>query len=85
MKTERKYVELDLASIVSAGENLRDTAPRLSQKGFAVFEDTEQLPSLKSLALSTDATEQALYVTLDRGGRAGHQGVGRQHGHDRPA
>lgn len=64
MKTERKYVELDLASIVSASENIRDTAPRLSQKGFAVFEATEELPSLKALALSKDANEQAMYVTL---------------------
>jgi ParB/RepB/Spo0J family partition protein len=64
MKTERKYVKLDLASVVSAGENIRDTAPRLSQKGFAVFEASEELPPLKSLALSEDATEQAQFVAL---------------------
>jgi ParB family transcriptional regulator, chromosome partitioning protein len=64
MKTERKYVELELASIGSASENFRDTAPRLSQKGFAVFDSKEGSPSLKSLALSKDATEQAHYVGL---------------------
>src|SRR5436190_4318794 len=62
--TDRKYVELDLASIVSATENLRDTAPRLSDKGWRVFEATKGQPSLISLALSTDATKQAEYVTL---------------------
>jgi len=64
MKTERKYMELDLASIGSASENFRDTAPRLSQQGFAVFQGTDELPSLKSLALSKDANDQAQYVAL---------------------
>lgn len=62
--TERKYVELDLASIVSATENLRDTAPRLSDKGWTVFETTKEHPSLVSLALSNDATEQGQYACL---------------------
>lgn len=64
MKTQRKYEDVELARIVSASENLRDTAPRLSQKGWSVFEDTADLPSLKTLALSKDATEQARYVAL---------------------
>ena len=37
------------ASVVSAGENIRDTAPRLSQKGYAVFGATKDHPSLVSL------------------------------------
>jgi ParB/RepB/Spo0J family partition protein len=62
--TERQYVDFDLASVVSAGENIRDTAPRLSQQGYAVFGAAKDHPSLVSLALSNDATEQAQYVGL---------------------
>jgi ParB/RepB/Spo0J family partition protein len=62
--TERKYVELELVNIVSAIENLRDTAPRLSDQGWKVFEGTKEHPSLISLALSEDATEQGQFVTL---------------------
>jgi ParB/RepB/Spo0J family partition protein len=63
-KTEKKYVELNLASIVSASENIRDTAPRLSKKGFAVFRDMEEQPSLVSMALSDDASQRARFVSL---------------------
>ena len=62
--TDRKYVELDLASIVSATENLRDTVRQLSEKGWMVFEATKDHPSLTSLALSADATEKGQYVAL---------------------
>lgn len=63
-KSERKYVELDLASIISAGENLRDTAPRLSKKGYAMFRATEEQPSLVSLALSDEGEDRARLVKL---------------------
>jgi ParB/RepB/Spo0J family partition protein len=62
--SERKYVELDLASVVSAKENLRDTVRQLSDLGWGVFEAGKERPSLVSLALSKDATEQAQYVAL---------------------
>ncbi len=64
-KTERLYVELDLASIVGAEENLRDTVPWLSQLGYGIFQDTKDKPkSLVSMALSEDAQEQAEFVAL---------------------
>lgn len=64
-KTDRLYVELDLASIVGAKENLRDTAPWLSKRGYAIFQPTDtQQRSLASLALSEDAQDQAEYVRL---------------------
>src|SRR4051812_25623688 len=64
-KTDRLYVELDLASIVGAKENLRDTAPWLSKRGYAIFQpsDTQQRP-LASLALSEDAQDKAEHVRL---------------------
>ncbi|MBI2806079.1 MAG: ParB/RepB/Spo0J family partition protein [Planctomycetes bacterium] len=64
-KTERMYVELDLASIVGAKENLRDTVPWLSQLGYGMFHNTKDKPmSLVSMALSDDAQEQAGFVAL---------------------
>ena len=64
-KTERQYVELDLASIVGATENLRDTVPSLSQLGYGIFRGTTANPkSLMSMALSDDAQQQAEFVTL---------------------
>lgn len=64
-KTERTYVELDLASITGATENLRDTAPALSEQGYGVFQGTERQPeSLQAMALSGDAAKQAAFVAL---------------------
>jgi ParB-like nuclease domain len=64
-KTDRIYVELDLASIVCAKENLRDTAPWLSKRGYSIFQPTDtQQHSLASLALSDDSQQQAEYVSL---------------------
>lgn len=64
-KTDRTYVELDLASIVGATENLRDTAPALSEQGYGVFQGTERQPeSLQAMALSGDAAQQAVFVAL---------------------
>jgi ParB/RepB/Spo0J family partition protein len=64
-KTERNYGELDLASIVGAKENLRETAPCLSEQGYGVFQGTERQPeSLQAMALSGDAARQAAFVTL---------------------
>ncbi len=64
-KTDRTYVELDLASITGATENLRETAPRLSEQGYGVFQATEHQPeSLKAMALSGDAQRQAEFVSL---------------------
>ena len=64
-KTERQYVELDLASIVGAKENLRDTVPWLSNLGYGIFEGTkEEDVSLVSMALSDDSQQQAQYVLL---------------------
>ena len=64
-KTDRTYVELELAAISGATENLRETAPRLSELGYGVFEATDQqADSLQSLALSEDAQQQAQLVAL---------------------
>src|ERR1051325_1142485 len=64
-KTERDYVELELASIVGAKENLRDTLPTLNQLGYGIFQGTNDKPkSLVSMALSEDAQEQAEFVAL---------------------
>src|SRR4051812_22289886 len=64
-KTDRMYVELDLASVVGAKENIRDTAPCLSQRGYGIFQPTDKQPqSLVSLALSHDPQHQAEYAGL---------------------
>jgi ParB/RepB/Spo0J family partition protein len=63
-KTDRQYVELDLASIGGAKENIRETTPRLTKQGYGVFQSEKQPHSLVSLALSEDAQQQAEYVKL---------------------
>jgi ParB/RepB/Spo0J family partition protein len=64
-KTERQYVELDLAAIVSASENIRDTVPWLSKAGYGIFQAiNEQDVGLVSMALSNDPQQQARYVSL---------------------
>lgn len=63
-KTERQYYEVELAAIVAAAENLRDTAPRLSKLGYGVFKPEKQQQALVSLALSGDAQQQSEYVKL---------------------
>lgn len=63
-KSERQYVELDLASIVSASENIRDTAPTLTKLGYGVFQLGQHPKSLVQLALSDDPQEQAQFVSL---------------------
>ena len=64
-KTERRYVELDLAAITGASENIRDTVPRLSHDKYGVFAGTdEHAESLTTLALSNDSGQQAEFVKL---------------------
>jgi ParB/RepB/Spo0J family partition protein len=64
-KTTRTFVEVDITDIVSAVENLRDAAPRLSAEGFGIFEGTDkQQESLVSLALSQDSLQKRKYVNL---------------------
>jgi ParB/RepB/Spo0J family partition protein len=64
-KSERQYVELDLAAIVSASENIRDTVPWLSKLGYSVFQGNGgEHESLVSMALSNDPQKQALFVQL---------------------
>ena len=64
-KSERQYVELDLAAIVSASENIRDTVPWLSKLGYSVFQaKDDQQESLVSMALSSDPQKQAQFVQL---------------------
>ena len=61
----RNYLEIDIADIVSAVENLRDAVPRLSAEGYGVFQGTTKQPaSLASLALSKDSLQQKDYLTL---------------------
>jgi ParB/RepB/Spo0J family partition protein len=64
-KTTRTYLDINIADIVSADENLRDAVPRLTQQGYGVFEGTEhQQDCLASLALSSDGMQQKKYVSL---------------------
>lgn len=64
-KTTRRFIEVNIADIVSAQENLRDAVPRLSNEGFGVFEGNDNQPdALASLALSEDSLQQAKYVEL---------------------
>jgi ParB/RepB/Spo0J family partition protein len=64
-KTTRSFMELDIADIVSADENLRDAVPRLHAKGYGVFEGTDkQATPLASLALSQDNLERRTYLKL---------------------
>ncbi len=64
-KTTRTYIEVYIADIVSAVENLRDAVPRLSSEGYGVFKGTEQhKDSLVSLALSKDSLQQKEYIKL---------------------
>ncbi len=64
-KTTRTYIEVYIADIVSAVENLRDAVPRLSNEGFGIFEGNDkQKDSLVSLALSDDALRQKQYIKL---------------------
>jgi ParB/RepB/Spo0J family partition protein len=64
-KTTRSYIEVYIADIVSAVENLRDAVPRISNEGFGIFEGTDQQKdSLMSLALSQDSLQQKKYVKL---------------------
>ena len=64
-KSKRNFQEAELASVTGATENLRDTAPRLSNLGYEMFKATEQQPdSLHALALSGDAQKQAKLVAL---------------------
>ncbi len=64
-KTTRTYIEVYIADIVSAVENLRDAVPRLSSEGYGVFKSTEQQEdSLVSLALSKDSLQQKEYIKL---------------------
>jgi hypothetical protein len=41
-KTNRNYVELEIANIVSASENIRDAMPRLTKEGYGVFDGAEK-------------------------------------------
>ena len=64
-KTSREFVELNIADITSAAENLRDAVPRLSNEGYGIFEGTDdQQESLASLALSEDSLQQKKYIKL---------------------
>lgn len=64
-KTPRSFIELNIADIVSAAENLRDAVPRLSKEGYGVFAGTQKQPeALTSLALSSDGMQQKRYVSL---------------------
>jgi ParB/RepB/Spo0J family partition protein len=65
IKTTRNYLEIDIADIVSAVENLRDAVPRLSNEGYGVFEGTDTQPlSLAARALAQDALERKEYAKL---------------------
>jgi ParB/RepB/Spo0J family partition protein len=64
-KTSRIYVELEIADIISASENIRDAVPRLTKEGYGVFQGTDKhKDSLVSLALSGDALAKKQYVNL---------------------
>jgi len=63
-KTTRDYVELDIADIRSASENIRDAVPHLTKEGYGVFDGTDKhKDSLVALALSDDALQKKQYVT----------------------
>ena len=64
-KTTRNYVELEIADIISASENIRDAVPRLTKEGYGVFQGTDKhKESLMSLALSDDALQKKQYIQL---------------------
>lgn len=63
-KTDRNYVELDLATIKSANENIRDTVPTLTKLGYGVFKPEKHKKSLFEMALSGDSQDQAQFVWL---------------------
>jgi ParB/RepB/Spo0J family partition protein len=64
-KTTRNYVELDIAAINSASENIRDAVPHLTKEGYGVFGGTDKHEdSLVALALSEDALQKKQYVGL---------------------
>jgi ParB/RepB/Spo0J family partition protein len=64
-KTNRNYVELDIADIRSASENIRDAVPHLTKEGYGVFYGTDKhKDSLVGLALSEDALQKKQYVQL---------------------
>ncbi len=65
-KTNRHYVELDIADIISASENIRDAVPHLTKEGYGVFDGTDKhRESLVSLAaLAGRLGEEAAHVEL---------------------
>jgi len=42
-KTIRNYVELEIAAIISASENIRDAVPHLTKEGYGVFDGTDSM------------------------------------------
>ena len=64
-KTTRNYVELEIAAISSASENIRDAVPHLTKERFGAFDGTDKhKEALVSLALSADALQKKQYVQL---------------------
>jgi ParB/RepB/Spo0J family partition protein len=64
-KSTRNYVELEIADIISASENIRDAVPHLTKAGFGVFDGTDKHnEALVSLALSADPLQKKQYVQL---------------------
>ena len=64
-KTTRSYIEVDIADITSAAENIRDAVPRLTKEGHGIFQGTEKnKQSLVSLALSEDTNDKRQYIDL---------------------
>ncbi len=65
-KTDRQFIDVDMADIIANRDQTRDAVPRLHKLGYGVFEPLEgsDKPSLASLALSSDLEQRQQFIGL---------------------